>query len=87
MLKLSSIIKLFSVVCVAGLITACGGSAETSKVRDTVVVANGADAKTLDPHASNDLPSYRVSHQIYSQLVLIQKLNTRIKPVFRFMKY
>ncbi len=35
----------------------------------TVIVAQGADAKTLDPAASNDVPSHRVTLQIYDNLV------------------
>ena len=38
--------------------------AETS-----VTVAQNADAKTLDPTASNDVPSHRVTLQIYDNLV------------------
>lgn len=37
--------------------------------KDTVVVAQGADAKSLDPHATNDQPSSRVAKQIYDRLV------------------
>ncbi|MGL4252796.1 MAG: glutathione ABC transporter substrate-binding protein [Fusobacteriaceae bacterium] len=64
------------------LLAACGGSTgekkadaptETKKVsapaKDRLVVAQGADAKTLDPHATNDQPSSRVSAQIYDRLV------------------
>ena len=35
----------------------------------TVIVAQDADAKTLDPAASNDVPSHRVTLQIYDNLV------------------
>ena len=34
-----------------------------------MVVANGADAKSLDPHATNDAPSSKVTVQIYDRLV------------------
>ena len=55
------------------LFVSCGGSKEeTAKkggVKDTLVVANGADAKSLDPHATNDAPSSRVTVQIYDRLV------------------
>lgn len=54
------------------MLVACGGgekkSAEGTAVRDTIVVGNGADAKSLDPHASNDNPSSRVTAQIYDRL-------------------
>lgn len=52
------------------LFVACGGDKETAKKdKDTIVVANGADAKSLDPHATNDAPSSRVTVQIYDRLV------------------
>ena len=35
----------------------------------TVIVAQDADAKTLDPAASNDVPSHRITIQIYDNLV------------------
>ena len=51
------------------LFISCGGSKETTGVKDTLVVANGADAKSLDPHATNDAPSSKVTVQIYDRLV------------------
>lgn len=55
------------------LFVSCGGGKEATsgekKVRDTLVVANGADAKSLDPHATNDAPSSKVTVQIYDRLV------------------
>ncbi|WP_027633774.1 glutathione ABC transporter substrate-binding protein [Clostridium hydrogeniformans] len=48
-------------------LSACGTGAVAGK--DTLVVAHGADAKTLDPHGTNDQPSSRVSKQIYDRLV------------------
>ncbi|MDR7856718.1 glutathione ABC transporter substrate-binding protein [Tissierella sp.] len=44
-----------------------GGGA--SKAKDTLVIAQGADAPTLDPHGTNDQPASRVSKQIYNTLV------------------
>lgn len=44
----------------------------TSKLlaaKETIVIAQGADAKSLDPHSTNDQPSSRVSAQIYDRLV------------------
>src|SRR5699024_10924304 len=35
----------------------------------TLVIAQGADAPTLDPHGTNDQPASRVSKQIYNTLV------------------
>ena len=37
--------------------------------KDTLIVGMGADAKSLDPHATNDQPSSRVAKQIYNTLV------------------
>ena len=55
------------------LFVSCGGEKETKsskgEVRDTLIVANGADAKSLDPHATNDAPSSKVTVQIYDRLV------------------
>jgi len=47
--------------------------------RDTLIVAQGADATSLDPQDSNDQPSSRVSIQIYDRLVE-QSNDTSISP-------
>ena len=63
-------VKLAIASCMAVVLAACGGTQDIAEVKkDTLVVAQGSDAKTLDPHATNDQPSSRVSAQIYSQLV------------------
>lgn len=41
----------------------------TGSTKDTLIVGQGADAKSLDPHATNDQPSSRVMKQIYETLV------------------
>ena len=46
---------------------------------DTLIVAQGADATSLDPQDSNDQPSSRVSVQIYDRLV-DQSNDTSIQP-------
>ncbi len=65
-------VLLLSLVAVM-LLAACGGGSkdggEAAPVKDTLVVGQGADAKSLDPHATNDQPSSRVSAQIYDRLV------------------
>jgi peptide/nickel transport system substrate-binding protein len=43
--------------------------AEPGEVKDTLVVGMGADANSLDPHATNDQPSSRITKQIYETLV------------------
>lgn len=40
-----------------------------SSGKGALVVAQGSDAKTLDPHGSNDQPSSRINRQIYNTLV------------------
>lgn len=66
-------VKVATALCMAAVLSACGGSEPSSGIKDTLVVAQGADAKTLDPHATNDQPSSRVAVQIYSQLVETDK--------------
>lgn len=55
------------------LFVSCGGSKDSgngkTEVKDTIVVSDGAEAKSLDPHASNDAQSSRVTVQIYDRLV------------------
>lgn len=53
------------------VMTGCGkGSNQaTEGGKDSIIVAQGADAKSLDPHATNDQPSSRVMKQIYNTLV------------------
>lgn len=59
---------------IAVLVSGCGGGDQTTtELRDTLVVAQGSDAKTLDPHMTNDQPSSRVAAQIYSQLVTVDE--------------
>ena len=57
-------------------LVACGGdpdkksdSGAAGGKRDTLVIGMGADAKSLDPHASNDNPSSNVRVQIYDRLM------------------
>lgn len=58
------------------VLTGCGGGGgssegggETTGAKTELVVAQGADAKSLDPHGTNDQPSSRVMRQIYETLV------------------
>lgn len=58
----------FLVMALSMLIVGCGK--ETEKVvKETLVVAQGADARSLDPHKAIDTPSVRVYQQIYDDLV------------------
>ena len=58
------------------ILTACGGKKTTTEEgagakssRDTLIVAQSGEAKSLDPHKGNDGFSLRVNKQIYSRLV------------------
>lgn len=68
--------KMLFTAVLTSLVVACGGQKEEAKKetsaapgKNTLIIAQGADAKSLDPHASNDQPSSRVSAQIYNRLV------------------
>ena len=70
--------NLFCITLMSALVVACGGKKDASdstgdskaaSSKEALVVAQGADAKSLDPNATNDQPSSRVSAQIYSRLV------------------
>lgn len=75
--KLMSIAALLT----AGMLvlTACGGGSNSGggesggggegAAKTELIVAQGADAKSLDPHGTNDQPSSRVMRQIYETLV------------------
>lgn len=72
MLRNKKFIMILSAVMIFAIaLTGCGQKAaeETKGEKDTLVIAQGADAKSLDPHATNDQPSSRVSKQIYDTLV------------------
>lgn len=45
------------------------GAAGKAANKDIIVVAQGADARALDPHATNDQPSSNVMKQIYNTLI------------------
>lgn len=83
MFKNKKILSLVVLTLVLTLtLTACGNSATgiaRKNDKETLVVAQGADAKSLDPHASNDQPSSRVSKQIYDTLV-VSDTNMDIQP-------
>ena len=57
-------------------LVACGGDPDKKEGasgantgKDTLVIGQGADAKSLDPHASNDNPSSNIRVQIYDRLM------------------
>src|SRR5699024_2952170 len=70
--KKKSFILVSLLLVLAVRIVACGESTEANAKEpeeDTLVVAQGADVKSLDPHATNDKPSSRVNKQIYDTLI------------------
>lgn len=48
---------------------------ESTEVKDTLIVATTYDAKSLDPHATNDVASSNVMEQIYDTLVKLNDKN------------
>ncbi|WP_297597093.1 glutathione ABC transporter substrate-binding protein [uncultured Cetobacterium sp.] len=68
-----------SLLLMSALITFLGMNLEAKADKNVLVIAQGADAKLLDPHGTNDQPSSRVAGQIYDSLVK-QDLNMNIIP-------
>ncbi|WP_027633779.1 glutathione ABC transporter substrate-binding protein [Clostridium hydrogeniformans] len=77
-MKVRKFLKILSAIAIVTSITvgltACGGEGKVndttgSSFKEQMIVAQGADAKSLDPHATNDQPSSRVTKQIYDRLV------------------
>ncbi|MEW8956146.1 glutathione ABC transporter substrate-binding protein [Clostridium sp.] len=77
-MKVRKFLKILSTIAIVTSITvgltACGGDSSGDgnsgdSIKDQIVVAQGADAKSLDPHATNDQPSSRVTKQLYDRLV------------------
>ena len=65
-----SLIALSLILVLALTLSACtGDSASKDPKVDPLVIAQGADPASLDPHESNDQPSSRVNKQIYDTLV------------------
>lgn len=55
--------------CALVLVLAIGAGAQVASAQ-TLTVAQGADAVSLDPHQTNDQPSSRVMSQIYDTLII-----------------
>lgn len=68
-----------SLLLMSVLIAFLGMNLEAKADKNVLVVAQGADAKILDPHGTNDQPSSRVAGQIYDSLVK-QDLDMNIIP-------
>lgn len=70
---LNKIKLLMLAIAAMTLFVACGekNKEEAGAAKDTLIVAQAADAKALDPHATNDQPSARIMTQIYDRLAEI----------------
>lgn len=70
---IAGILVLLLVLSVA--MTGCTdkASVDSKDLKEELIVGQGADAKSLDPHATNDQPSSRVMTQIYDTLVVQNK--------------
>lgn len=71
MIKNKRLITVSVFIIIVILLTGCGQKPKENANlnKDTLVIAQGADIKSLDPHATNDQPSSRVMRQIYDTLV------------------
>jgi len=69
--RLVSLISAFLLLGAVAAFAAGGkeGGATKGADIDTLVVAMGADARSLDPHATNDQPSARVMKMVYNRLM------------------
>lgn len=78
--------KKFLLLLVVGLglllAAGCGGAgkADTAKVKDTLIVAMGSDAKSFDPQGSRDIFSNQVNRQIYTTLLRMDEAKNEIAP-------
>ncbi len=75
MFKDKRIMLLVTLVLVMSItLTACGGGSNVDlENKDTLVIANGADAPTLDPHKENDNVSAQVTGQIFNRLIHVNE--------------
>ncbi|SDZ08686.1 peptide/nickel transport system substrate-binding protein [Proteiniborus ethanoligenes] len=70
MLKKKIVWLVIAMLIISLIATGCNSTTTSGKGgKDTLTVAQGADPKSFDPHATNDQPSSRISKQIYSRLV------------------
>ncbi|MGF6907049.1 ABC transporter substrate-binding protein [Fusobacterium sp. PH5-44] len=66
---MKNFLKVFSTLLLTASLSLLATNEIQAAPKDTLIVAQGADAKSLDPHATNDQPSSRVNCQIYDRLV------------------
>lgn len=68
--KMRTTVLLASICLVVSLFSGCGKSTATQgSTKDSLIVATAYDAKSLDPHAVNDVASSNVMTQMYETLV------------------
>ncbi len=73
---LKRLLALALVAVLAFMMTACGGSggegsegSSDTEVKDTIIIAQGADPTSLDPYGTTDSPAGRVANTIFETLV------------------
>jgi len=76
---MKKLLLLTSLIAMLLAFTACGGGNKAPEGKTELVVAQAADPKSLDPHASNDNPSARITSQIYNALVELDD-NMEVQP-------
>lgn len=64
---------LLAVALVATLFVGCGSDATTETENKTLTIATPADAKSMDPHLTNDLPSNNVFINLYENLLTLDE--------------
>lgn len=75
MFKNKKIIFLLAAVLMISLLAACGSddSQEDIANKDELIVATGYDAKSLDPHAVNEVAASNVMLQMYNTLIALDE--------------
>lgn len=72
--RMRVLVLVLSICLVLPLFSGCGKTDATQgEAKDTLVVATAYDAKSLDPHAVNDVASSNVMTQIYGTLVQLDE--------------
>jgi peptide/nickel transport system substrate-binding protein len=69
--RFGALLVVLLLVMAVSVYAAGGQQQATSKGQnlDTLVIAQGADAPSLDPHATNDQPSANIMKQVYDRLI------------------
>lgn len=79
--KLSCLCLCLFFLASIALVAGCGGGkADNAKAKDTLTVAMGSDAKSLDPQGSRDIFSNQLNRQIYDTLLVMDEATNKITP-------